>query len=57
MPSLTLPARQSALRAFIESHRNKDDGYAAKPGDKSTMSGAYYATIITKWLDEMEAKK
>jgi len=51
------PKDVKKLRAFIESHRNKDDGYAAKPGDKSTMSGAYYATIITKWLDEMEAKK
>ena len=50
------PKDVKKLRAFIESHRNKDDGYAAKPGDKSTMSGGYYATIITKWLDEMEKK-
>ena len=44
------------LREFIAAHRNKDGGYATKPGDKSSMSGVYYATIITKWLDEMEKK-
>ena len=42
------------LREFIEAHRNKDGGYATKPGDKSSMSGVYYSTIITKWLDEMK---
>jgi hypothetical protein len=50
------PKDVKKLRAFIESHRNKDDGYATKPGDKSTMSGAYYCVIVTKWLDEMEKK-
>lgn len=44
------------LRAFIESRHNKDGGYAVKPGEKSSMSGVYFATIITKWLDEMEKK-
>jgi prenyltransferase beta subunit len=47
------PKNAKKLREFVESHRNKDGGYATKPGDKSTMSGVYYATIITKWLDEM----
>jgi prenyltransferase beta subunit len=50
------PKDATKLRAFIDSHRNKDGGYATKPGDKSTMSGVYYATIISKWLDEMEKK-
>jgi prenyltransferase beta subunit len=45
------------LRAFIDSHRNSDGGYATKPGDKSSMNGVYYAIIITKWLDDVEAGK
>ena len=45
------------LRAFVESHRNADSGYATKPGDKSSMSGAYYCVIVSKWLDDMEAQK
>jgi prenyltransferase beta subunit len=50
------PKDVKKLREFIESHHNKDGGYATKPGDKSNMSGTYYATIITHWLDEMEKK-
>ncbi len=50
------PKDVKKLREFVESHRNKDDGYATKPGEKSSMSGVYYATIITHWLDEMEKK-
>lgn len=50
------PKDVAKLRAFIESRRNEDNGYAVKPGDKSSMSGVYYATIITMWLDEMEKK-
>ena len=42
------------LRKFVESHRNKDGGYATKPGDKSNLGGVYFAAIIQKWLDEME---
>lgn len=50
------PNARNKLREFIDAHRNKDGGYAVKPGDKSSMSGAYYCTIITKWLDEMSGK-
>jgi prenyltransferase beta subunit len=50
------PKDVAKLRAFVASHRNKDSGYATKPGDKSSMSGVYYATIITKWLDDLEKK-
>jgi prenyltransferase beta subunit len=50
------PKDISSLRKFIESHRNKDGGYATKPGDKSSAGGVYYAVIISKWLDEMEMK-
>ncbi|MBN9119206.1 MAG: terpene cyclase/mutase family protein [Planctomycetes bacterium] len=65
MRALTLVPKRSgekwfdagAVRKFVDAHRNKDGGYATKPGEKSSMSGVYYCTIITKWLDEMEAKK
>jgi prenyltransferase beta subunit len=50
----TSPRDMKALRKFIESHRNKDGGYATKPGDNSSAGGTYYAVIILKWLDEME---
>jgi prenyltransferase beta subunit len=48
------PNDMPALRKFVESHRNKDGGYATKPSDKSSAGGTYYAVIILKWLDEME---
>jgi prenyltransferase beta subunit len=48
------PKDAKKLRDFIAAHRNKDGGYATKPGDKSSMSGVYYATVIGKWLDEMK---
>lgn len=52
------PKDTKKLRAFIETHRNADDGgFAIKPGAKSSMSGAYYCVIVSKWLDEMEAAK
>jgi prenyltransferase beta subunit len=50
------PKDVKKLREFIAAHRNPDDGYATKPGEKSSMSGVYYAAIISKWLDEMEKK-
>lgn len=51
------PKDVQKLRDFIESHRNGDGGYATKPGDKSSASGVYYCVTVSKWLDEMEAKK
>jgi prenyltransferase beta subunit len=51
------PKDAKKLREFIDAHRNKDGGYATKPGDKSSVSGVYYSAVISKWLDEMEAKK
>jgi hypothetical protein len=50
------PKDVTAVRKFIAAHRNADGGYATRPGDPSTMSGAYYAAVITKWLDEAEKK-
>ncbi|AMV29196.1 Prenyltransferase and squalene oxidase repeat protein [Gemmata sp. SH-PL17] len=51
------PKDVKELRAFINAHRNKDGGFATKPGDKSSMGGVYYCTVISKWLDEMDAAK
>lgn len=51
------PKDSAKLREFLAAHRNKDGGFATKPGDKSSMSGVYYCVIVTKWLDELEAKK
>jgi hypothetical protein len=50
------PKDGKKLRAFIESHRNADGGYATKPGDASNLSGVYYCVIVSKWLDDMEKK-
>lgn len=48
------PTEATAVRKFIQSHRNADGGYGLKPGEKSSVGATYYATIITKWLDAME---
>jgi hypothetical protein len=50
------PKDVKKLREFIAARRNKDGGYATEPGGKSTVSGAYYAAIISHWLDELEKK-
>ena len=46
------PKDIAQLQKYIAAHRNKDGGYAIKPGDVSTMSGTYYSVIISKWLSE-----
>ncbi|HEY1186405.1 MAG TPA: prenyltransferase/squalene oxidase repeat-containing protein [Gemmata sp.] len=51
------PKDAKKLREFIEAHRNKDGGYATRPGEKSSVAGVYYCTVVTKWLNEMEAAK
>ena len=40
------------LAGFVASCRNEDGGYGVTPGDKSSVSGTYYAAIITHWLAE-----
>ncbi len=50
------PKDRAGMRAFLAKCRNADGGYGVTPGEKSAVSGVYYAAIITKWLDEMEAK-
>jgi prenyltransferase beta subunit len=48
------PKDLKKVRAFVDSHRNKDGGFATKPGGESSMSGVYYCVIVSKWLDDME---
>ncbi|HET6572314.1 MAG TPA: prenyltransferase/squalene oxidase repeat-containing protein [Fimbriiglobus sp.] len=48
------PRDAAALRKFVASCRNKDGGYGVTPDATSSMSGVYYAAIVSKWLDEME---
>jgi hypothetical protein len=40
------------LRKFIASCRNRDGGYGVTPGERSSVSGTYYAGIILHWLAE-----
>jgi len=46
------PEGADRLRAFIARCRNDDGGYGVSPGQPSSVSGTYYATIISHWLDE-----
>lgn len=50
------PKDAKKLRAFVAKHRNADNGYATKPGERSGMSGTYYCAVVLYWLDEMEKK-
>lgn len=43
---------EAKLRAFITKSRNADGGYGVAPGQKSTVSGTYFAAIVLHWLDE-----
>jgi prenyltransferase beta subunit len=40
------------LRAFVAKCRNADGGYGVAPGQPSTVSGTYFASIILYWLDQ-----
>jgi hypothetical protein len=46
------PEKASALREFIARCRNADGGYGVEPGQPSTVSATYYASIILHWLGE-----
>ena len=50
----TPPYSVNALRGFLAKCRNSDGGYGVTPGAPSSMSGVYYAAIVSKWLDDME---
>jgi hypothetical protein len=47
------PKLAEKVRAFVAKCRNADGGYGAVPGQPSTMSGVYYAAIVTKWLNDL----
>jgi prenyltransferase beta subunit len=46
------PAGAAKVREFVAKCRNADGGYGVKPGDPSSMSGVYYASIVSAWLGE-----
>jgi prenyltransferase beta subunit len=48
------PKNRTGMREFIQRCRNKDGGYGVQPGEPSTASGVYFATIVAKWLDDLE---
>jgi hypothetical protein len=46
------PKDVKRLAEFFARHRNPDGGYGTAPGQPSTVSGTYYAAIISYWLSE-----
>jgi hypothetical protein len=46
------PKNVEMLRKFLASCRNKDGGYGVLLGQPSTVSGTYYAAVISHWLAE-----
>jgi prenyltransferase beta subunit len=50
------PKDADALRKFIGRCRLSDGSYAVAPGQPASVSGAYYAGIISYWLDRLEER-
>jgi prenyltransferase beta subunit len=48
------PKNHLGVRAFLDKCRNADGGHGFVPGSPSTIAGAYYATSISKWLNDMQ---
>ena len=44
------PKNPEALKKFLSSCRNADGSFGVTPGETSSMSGAYYFSAISKWL-------
>lgn len=44
------PKDTAKLKDFVAKCRNADGGYAVAPGQPSTISGTYFASIIYHWL-------
>jgi len=40
------------VRGFLAKCRNEDGGYGVAPGQKSSVSGTYFAGIILHWLEK-----
>jgi prenyltransferase beta subunit len=45
------PENVTACRAFVARCRNEDGGYGVAPGQPSSVSGTYFASIIVHWLE------
>lgn len=43
-------ARTFDLERLIDRCRNSDGGYGRRPGERSSLHGTYYATIVRDWL-------
>ena len=48
------PDRVEDVRAFVAKCRNDDGGYGIAPGQPSSVSSTYFASIITHWLKEKQ---
>ena len=46
------PANVEGVRSFVAKCRNEDGGYGVAPGQTSSVSGTYFAAIITHWLKQ-----
>jgi prenyltransferase beta subunit len=46
------PANAEGVRSFVAKCRNEDGGYGVAPGQTSSVSGTYFAAIITHWLKQ-----
>jgi prenyltransferase beta subunit len=46
------PNDVAALRGFIAKCRHADGGYGVTPGQPSTVSGTYFASIVLHWLGD-----
>jgi prenyltransferase beta subunit len=44
------PRNVIAMKSFIGKCRNEDGGYGVVPGEPSSASGTYFASIILSWL-------
>jgi hypothetical protein len=47
------PRDPDSLRKFIARCRQPDGSYAVAPGQPGTISGTYYAGVISNWLDRL----
>ncbi len=50
------PPNPQAIRQFLQRHRHTSGGYATAPDGPPTMSGTYYAAVISHWLDAAAKK-
>ncbi len=50
------PPNPQTVRQFLQRHRHTSGGYATPPDGPPTMSGTYYAAVISHWLDAAAKK-